>query len=393
MESQISKPLFSIAAQSEKVRGASRLLYIDNIRVFLTILVIAHHLMVIYAGSGGWIYYDGHQDEVTAAIGGWFCAVNQAYFMGLFLFIAAYFVPGAYDRKGPRKFLMDRLVRVGIPLAFYSWILRPLLIFLGEEPIGSFWFWYRYVYFRKYGILGGGPLWFIETLLIFSVLYAMIRFLFHSQTSKTIRVSDFPGNFNLILFAGFLGMFTFIVRIFTPVNETFQPLNLQFANFPQYIVLFITGVIAYRQDWLEKLPEREGKKWLRLAILLVVVYPPLGLLAMSFGGTEPFLGGWHWQSIVFSQWESFLCVSSCIGLLSFFNRKLNKQGIIAKELSRSAYATYLLHEPVITYLAVFTENLIIYPLLKFVLALIIFTPICFFIGSLVRRIPYVDKVL
>ena len=34
------------------------------------------------------------------ALGGWFCAVNQAYFMGLFLLISAYFVPGSYDRKG-----------------------------------------------------------------------------------------------------------------------------------------------------------------------------------------------------------------------------------------------------------------------------------------------------
>jgi len=95
----------------------ARLLFVDNIRVFLTILVILHHLMITYAGTGSWIYLEGRQDVVAESLGGWFCAVDQAYFMGLFLLISAYFAPGSYDRKGPGRFLKDRLVRLGIPLA------------------------------------------------------------------------------------------------------------------------------------------------------------------------------------------------------------------------------------------------------------------------------------
>lgn len=93
-----------------------RLLFVDDIRVFLTVLVVLHHLMVIYAGTGNWPYYtEGNPNDVVEALGGWFCAVNQAYFMGLFLLISAYFVPGSYDRKGAGRFLKDRLVRLGIP--------------------------------------------------------------------------------------------------------------------------------------------------------------------------------------------------------------------------------------------------------------------------------------
>ena len=46
--------------------------------------------------------------------------------MGLFLLISAYFVPGSYDRKGAGRFLKDRLVRLGIPLALYSWVVNPV---------------------------------------------------------------------------------------------------------------------------------------------------------------------------------------------------------------------------------------------------------------------------
>ena len=114
----VSRPV-PVAAEA-KPKAASRLLFIDNIRVFLTILVLLHHLMITYAGTGSWYYNEGRQDLITKIFGGWFCAIDQAYFMGLFLLVAAYFVPGSYDRKGAWRFVKDRLIRLGIPLAVFS---------------------------------------------------------------------------------------------------------------------------------------------------------------------------------------------------------------------------------------------------------------------------------
>ena len=75
-------------------KSAGRLLFVDNIRVFLTILVMLHHLMIIYAGSGGWLYYEGRQDEIAAALGDWFCAINQSYFYGAVLAHLSLFCTG-----------------------------------------------------------------------------------------------------------------------------------------------------------------------------------------------------------------------------------------------------------------------------------------------------------
>ena len=376
-------------------KGVHRLLYIDNIRIYLTILVIAHHLMVIYAGSGGWIHYEGRQDEITDAIGNWFCAVNQSYFMGLFLFVAAYFVPGAYDRKGPCKFLADRLVRLGIPLAIYSWVLRPIFIYfsIGSGPYGAFWSWYTGTYFRVYGWIGGGPLWFIEALLIFSLVYVLWRWVARTQLIAHDKDRPFPGNGSILLVALLLGCASFLVRLVSPVNDTFGPLNLQFANFGQYITLFILGLVAYRRNWLAVIPKRTGRLWLGVAIFLILFYAPLAVVGGAMDSPERFLGGWHWQSLAFAMWDAFMCLGMCIGLLSLFQLRLNHQGRLGRELSRSAYAAYLLHEPVITFLAIWAAGVMIYPLLKFVLATVIFTPICFALGSLLRRVPYFDRVL
>lgn len=68
----------------------SRLIFMDNLRVFLMVLVVAHHAAQPYGPTGGdWLIFNPER----AAILGPFFAVNAAFFMGLFFFIAGYFLP------------------------------------------------------------------------------------------------------------------------------------------------------------------------------------------------------------------------------------------------------------------------------------------------------------
>ena len=116
-------------------RGASRAYYIDRIRVILTALVVLHHTAITYGAPGGWYY---RELPTTASLTGilftLFVSTNQAYFMGFFFLIAGYFTPASYDRKGPGKFLVDRLIRLGIPLALYGVLLDPLTNSLSPGP-------------------------------------------------------------------------------------------------------------------------------------------------------------------------------------------------------------------------------------------------------------------
>jgi len=385
------------AAEAIPPKATSRLLFVDNIRVFLTILVLLHHLMVIYAGSGSWIYNEGREDAVTNAIGTWFCAVNQAYFMGLFLLISAYFVPGSYDRKGAGRFLKDRLVRLGIPLAVYCWIVRPLLLYVGLAMRGDlrapFWRWFPRQYFRDYGIIGGGPLWFIETLLIFSLVYVLWRLLARPRPAQPAVEARFPGSASIALFALLVGVATFLVRLWRPVGWAFPPLNLQFPFFAQYIALFAVGLVAYRRNWFLGLPEKTGRRWLAMAVLLILLFPVMALAGGAVTDDTPFLGGWHWQALAYALWESFLCLAMCIGLLYLFRRCADRQGGLANWLSRNAYAAYLIHEPVITFAALAAADVALYPLLKFGLMALVTVPLSFGLSSLLRKLPYADRVL
>jgi surface polysaccharide O-acyltransferase-like enzyme len=379
-----------------RASAGARLLFVDNIRVFLTILVLLHHLMVTYAGTGGWYYREGRQDDIVDALGGWFCATDQAFFMGLFLLISAYFVPGSYDRKGAGRFLKDRLIRLGIPLALFSWVINPLFVyvFFYQDIRMPFWQYFPGIYFKNNALIGSGPLWFVEVLLIFSLVYVLWRLFTRSQTPQPAVEAHFPANGTIALFALLLGIAGFLARVAFPMDAyTFKPLNLQFGFFAQYIALFVVGLIAYRRNWLVNLPDKTGRLWLGLAVVLILLWAPMMIVNGAINNDESFRGGWTWQSLLFTLWESFLCLSMCIGLIYAFRRYLNQRGKIAGLLVPNAYTAYIIHAPVITYLAFAVRDVMLYPLLKWALVALVAVPLCFGLSWLIRKLPYTDRVL
>ena len=229
-----------------------RLFYIDNLRILLTIIVILHHLSIGYGAPGDWYYNeDGKIGTVSSIVMTLFVALNQAFFMGFFFMLSSYFSPCSLDRKGANLFLMGRLKRLGIPILFYALVLNPLLeyalaVFHGYE--GSICQALREGYFSSIGI---GPMWFVEALLLFTILYVLWR----SITPSPPKYAEdrIPGNGTIALFAIGLGLMTFVVRIWLPVGWWFEPLHFQLAHFPQYIALYILGIIAYQRNWFSRL--------------------------------------------------------------------------------------------------------------------------------------------
>jgi hypothetical protein len=101
--------LFSAKEQKmtdEKPRK-TRLFFVDNLRILLIIMLVRYYL-------------DGWPDDLTFLLATLFSAVAQAFYLAFFFMISGYFTPGSYDRKGSWSFLKDRLLRLGIPLLFYS---------------------------------------------------------------------------------------------------------------------------------------------------------------------------------------------------------------------------------------------------------------------------------
>jgi surface polysaccharide O-acyltransferase-like enzyme len=316
--------------------------------------------------------------------------------MGLFLLISAYFIPGSFDRKGAGQFLKDRLIRLGIPLAVYSWVINPVFVYAVyyKDIQKPFWQYFPGDYFSHNAILGNGPLWFVEVLLIFTLVYLLWRFLGRSRPADPVKETRFPGNGAIAVFALLLGIASFLVRLLFPMDAyTFEPLNLQFGFFAQYIALFVVGLIAYRRNWLSTLSDGAGRVWLRIAALLVAMWLPMVLASGIIENDKLLRGGWHWQAFTYAIWESFLCVSMSIGLIYVFRRYFNSRGKWTGFLVPNAYTAYIIHAPVITALAFAVRDISLYPLLKWAVVALVAVPLCFVLSSLIRKLPYTNRVL
>jgi glucans biosynthesis protein C len=119
---------------------------------------------------------------------------------------------------------------------------------------------------------------------------------------------------------------------------------------------------------------------------------------MLFSGaaedTTPFNGGLTWQSALLSTWEAIYCISMSILMLNLFRARFDRQGSLARFLSRNAYTTYIIHPVVIVPLAILLSGITLDPLVKFLLAGLLAIVLCFSISQyIVRRIPHSDQVL
>jgi glucans biosynthesis protein C len=377
-----------------------RFLYIDNLRLLMIIFVVMVHAAVTYSGLGSWYYKEAVKlDPVQFSLFGMFQGLTQGYFMGLLFLIAGYFIPGAYDKKGFGRFIKDRLIRLGIPTLIYMFLVRPLITFVlldFQVPNPKPAFLESYVAYITTGnfLAGTGPLWFALALLIFSLIYALVRLVSSTRPAAAAPLAKKIGMRQVVLLSLIISVGAFAIRLVQPIGTDI--LNMQLCYFTQYIALFIVGIAAYRQGWFSTIDYAFGKKLLRAALswgLLIFAAIMLGGGVVS-NGMAAFNGGWHWQSAAFALWESFTAVAMSIGLLTVFREKYNHQNKLIKVLSDNSFAVYVFHAPVLIGISLLMMPVALIPIAKFVLVAMLAVPAAFALTYFImRRVPLLNKVI
>ena len=374
-----------------------RLHYIDNLRIFCISLVVLHHLAITYGAPGDWIYKEGTPESLFGQLPLiLFASTNQAFFMGLLFFISAWFVSPSFNRKGPKTFLTDRLVRLGIPTAFYYFLLGPFCGYLGyritttDTEVHSFFHLLRQGWGR-----GFGPMWFVEVLLYFTLAYMVYRIARGSALEQKPISERLPSVAKIVFVIVLIGLITGLVRVTYPIGRWVDHLNLQLAHFPQYITTLILGVVAWHRGWLDTITFEQGVKWFVFAnLFILVVFGPMFVAGGAATGVlDPFMGGWHWQSFAYSLYEQVVGISLMIGLIGIFKGLANKSGRLIRALSDSTYTAYIIHiVPVLIVPWIFKDWQ--FPLLpKFMVLALPTLTVTFAASWMIRRLPFASRVL
>jgi peptidoglycan/LPS O-acetylase OafA/YrhL len=344
----------------------SRDLYIDRLRSVMTALVLLHHTAITYGASGGWFWNELKPSSAPSSLLlTLFVATNQAYFMGFFFLLAGYFTPGSLERKGYSRFLIDRFLRLGIPLLAFILILGPLTAAIVNAVVGDgFWPCIRYLWQHQRII--NGPLWFAEALLIFSLAYCAWRGLFGSPLLSTHRDSNpVPASRWWLLSALATAVGAIAIREFIPVGK--NVFGLQLGYFAGYIFLFAVGIAAWRHNWLRQLTWKQARPWI---VNLAIAWPclPIGIAvaqATAKKGASSFSGGLSWSAILYAFWEPLVAWGAIALWLLIFRERMNRPSPFWDWLNRRAYAVYIIHPPILVSIALLLRHWAAPALIKF----------------------------
>jgi glucans biosynthesis protein C len=383
----------------------SRLFFLDHLRAALMIIVVLHHVAMVYGASAPFYYVEPpftDPDAFRALLV--FALINQGWFMGAFFLLSGYFTPGSFDRKGSGSFVKERLLRLGIPLIVYIFVLNPIAelgVYLMPESLTGI---TDSPTLQDYpDLIGLGPLWFVAMLLIFSFGYAAWRMLTRNWSPPSMKM---PSRFSYLVIGIFilvLALVSFLFRMIVPLGESVN-LFVDYLSFPtiaylpQYLSFFVLGIVAFRHDWFRTLPNHIGIAGFITALVAVVVLFPLAFSGQWFSleltpVLENSMGDGNWQSAVYALWDAAFAVGLCLGLIVFFRHFFNTKQRVGTFLSQQGYTVYIIHIPIIVFLAYAIRDVDLESLPKFGIAAVIIIPTCFIIAYIIRKLPFASRVL
>ncbi len=356
-----------IVTHTGAVAVGKRLFFIDNLRVALIMLVVAHHAAQAYGPTGGsWPIMETARSDLL----GPFFTVNRSFFMSLFFMISGYFTVMSFDASGAQRFVKGRLARLGLPVLVWALLVAVPLQVLAYKS--SAW------------PVDVGHLWFLEHLLIFSLGYALWRVATQGRAREDRGVLNPPGPLPILGLALVIAVLSFVVRIWYPIDKwviLFGFVKVMWADVPRDLTFFIVGLLAARNGWMLKFPTRAGMVWLGVGLALSLFW-----CAFSLGFTGnlvPYTGTAY--DVMRVVWEGVLVCALCIGLTVLFRERLNLGGRLAKALGQSTYAVYIFHIFFVLLVQFALLSLPLPPLVKFGLVTVAAIVLSFLFSNWVRK--------
>lgn len=225
---------------------------LDNLRTFLTALVIYHHTAIVYGGIGSW-FKSRHFASHTSVALAIFNATNQSFFMGLFFWLSGYLSGNSLSKSSTwdarYSFLSGKWFHLGLPAVLYTVFVHPLSHLLVLFESSGFRLSYKTVlstlcsYWKQ---LRGvrGPVWYLATLLSFDMISTFcIPRTISSGTIQQVKrlISNRLAVSSLWISSTVL---TFGIRTVYPVGATLPVIAVQPAFLPQYILSYAFGIVS-----------------------------------------------------------------------------------------------------------------------------------------------------
>ncbi|HEY1364194.1 MAG TPA: acyltransferase [Xanthobacteraceae bacterium] len=323
-----------------------------------------------------------------------FCALQYLYLMQLMFFLSGLFVWPSLVRKGSRKFLRDRLVRLGLPFVLGVYLLMPVFYYPAYRAtaVDPGWsaFWSHWMALPFWP---SGPLWFLWVLLVLNFAAAALHALSPRADDwlgdLAARADAHPRAAFLALIAGSGVAYVPMAALFEPWQWTsWGPFSFQPSFLPQYVIYFFAGLTAGAQGLGQGLIRSDGalaRRW-----LLWLAGVPVGFFlwmvptALIVNGQAAILPG---LPVLADLGFVLASATSCMAFVALFLRFATGRRPILDSLSENAYAIYVVHYGFVVWLQYSLLGLATFAMVK---AAIVFTGsvlMSWAVAAAVGRIP------
>lgn len=371
-----------------------RSLYLDQIKAFIVALVIALHVPMAFDGIG-WI---GVRIPVEGTVGpffkgffAWYGYAINSFIMYMMFLISGYFVPRSVHKKGVKRYLKDRLLRLGVPFLVGMMLINNSSLLLSRLSPASPFVQLQWSHQPFNSVM---VLWFVVVLFAFDLLYCAWAILkgvrFVVDTSVSV-----PGKRSWIVSAGVLGMLELVMTLQTDLWRALlqSPLNalgLQGMHIFTYAFLFFLGCKASFHCWFERLDRHLVMKWVRLSVFLLLGFLAIYLaLAFNNGDADNFV-----KIVLLGKFfNPFIAWGILSCLMMWFQRNEDRFGQWLASAGVNSYGAYTCHTLVLVVVLMAVGFIGINPWLIAIMATVLTTLFSFGIAGQLRRIPAVARVL
>ena len=356
--------------------------WMDSLRVTVIAGAIVLHVAMAYILPINW-YYTEHTSSPVWSVVLAFPGVLGAFFgLGPLFFVAGFLSAGSLARRGRAAFIRARLVRLGLPLLVYVFIIGSLARYIGDLRLG------RAGDFFAYFVPDSlGPMWFVAALLAISLTYAVVRGPRHPAASGRSLQPTVLG-----VAAVAIGLGSWVVwQAFPFLSQTY--LDPIFAEWPQGAGLFALGVHAAETGWLDRVPRQTMR---RLGVVAVAGLFALGAFMAALLVTGQFgllVAGNGWPALVLALADGVIAVTGTVAVVVTLRHRWTSERPLVSAAAKASYATYVSHPLSLTILLVLLAPLAVAPELKFVILAPVAIPVCFAVGYGLTRIPGLARVL
>jgi glucans biosynthesis protein C len=361
----------------------------DRLRITVITGVIIMHASTIYVVPVGASYEERTTNAVSIAVITVPMVTALLFGLGPLFLLAGWLSAISIRNHGATKYPRGRLIRLGAPIAIYVLVLGPGADYLGARAMGTAPSWTQF-FVKSMREPDLGPVWFLLALLTFSLLYGGFRLLrpAHLSAPRPLRMSV------LIAWALGIGAANFLVWLYWGYDRP-SLWNATWAHWPQAAGLFLLGVLGRERGWLDPVPRDLSGTCLRLMGAGFLALVAVAAVATASGGDyRELTGGWHWLTGAFAILDGLLGVALSVWVVSVYQRRWNAPlSLFSAGLARWSYAAYLVHQLLLTMLAVSLRFWPSPPEAKFALLVIIGVPLSYLAARQLIRLRYVGRVI